>query len=95
LVDLPGTYSLFPKSPDEKVTCEVLLQHDNIDYPEIIIAVADATNLKRNLLLVSQLIDLNLPVVLALNMADEAAKNGIAINSALLSQVPWYTSCAS
>lgn len=87
LVDLPGTYSLFPKSPDEKVSCEVLLQNDNIDFPEIIVAVADATNLKRNLLLVSQLIDLNIPVVLALNMADEARKNGIAINTTLLSQL--------
>ena len=85
-IDLPGTYSLFAKSPDEQVTCDVLLQKHNIDYPDIIIAVADATNLKRNLLLVSELIDLKIPIVLALNMADEAEKNGIIINEQLLAK---------
>jgi ferrous iron transport protein B len=80
LIDLPGTYSLFPKSPDEKVTCDVLLNENDIDFPDIVISVADATNLKRSLLLTSQIIDLEIPVVLALNMSDEADKKGIEID---------------
>ncbi len=84
VIDLPGTYSLFPKSPDEKVACEVLLNENEIDYPDIIIAVADATNLKRSLLLTTQLIDLSIPVILALNMSDEANDKGILIDAELL-----------
>ena len=81
VIDLPGTYSLFPKSPDEKVACEVLLHEKEIDYPDIIISVADATNLKRSLLLTTQLIDLSIPVILALNMSDEASDKGILIDA--------------
>jgi ferrous iron transport protein B len=84
VIDLPGTYSLFPKSPDEKVACEVLLNENEIDYPDIIISVADATNLKRSLLLTTQLIDLSIPVILALNMSDEANDKGILIDAELL-----------
>jgi ferrous iron transport protein B len=84
LVDLPGTYSLYPKSLDERVTCEVLLDRKGIDYPDLVIAVADSTNLKRNLLLITQLIDLQLPIILVLNMADEAKKNGVLIDKELL-----------
>ncbi len=86
VIDLPGTYSLYPKSLDEKVTSEVLFDTKGIDFPDLIIAVADSTNLKRNLLLISQLIDLQLPVVLVLNMADEALKNGVIINAEKLSE---------
>lgn len=80
VIDLPGTYSLFAKSPDEKVTCDVLINKEDIDFPDIVISVADATNLKRSLLLTSQLIDLKVPVLLALNMSDEAQKKGIEID---------------
>jgi ferrous iron transport protein B len=86
LVDLPGTYSLYPKSLDERVTCEVLLDKKGIDYPDLVIAVADSTNLKRNLLLITQLIDLQLPTILVLNMADEAKKNGVLIDTQLLAK---------
>lgn len=86
VIDLPGTYSLYPKSLDEKVTSEVLFDEKGIDFPDLIIAVADSTNLKRNLLLISQLIDLQLPVVLVLNMADEALKNGVIIKTEKLSE---------
>jgi ferrous iron transport protein B len=86
LVDLPGTYSLYPKSLDERVTGEVLLDRKGIDYPDLIIAVADSTNLKRNLLLITQLIDLQIPMVLVLNMADEAKKNGVLIDTQLLAE---------
>lgn len=84
VIDLPGTYSLFPKSPDEKVACEVLLNENEIDFPDFIISVADATNLKRSLLLTTQLIDLSIPVILALNMSDEASAKGIMIDAELL-----------
>lgn len=86
VIDLPGTYSLYPKSLDEKVTSEVLFDSEGIDFPDLIIAVADSTNLKRNLLLISQLIDLQLPIVLVLNMADEAIKKGVIVNITKLSE---------
>ena len=86
VIDLPGTYSLFPKSPDEKVTFDVLINKTDIDFPDIVISVADATNLKRSLLLTTQLIDLKIPVVLALNMSDEAEKKGIIIDADKLQQ---------
>ena len=60
-VDLPGTYSLYPKSMDEQVAFEVLCNPDNESHPDITIVVADASNLKRNLFLVSQIIDLKIP----------------------------------
>lgn len=86
LIDLPGTYSLYPKSMDERVTCDVLLDEKGIDKPDLILAVADSTNLKRNLLLITQLIDLKIPMVLALNMADEAEKNGVILDTKQLSE---------
>jgi ferrous iron transport protein B len=72
VIDLPGTYSLQPKSIDEQVACEVLKNKNNPDYPDIVVVVVDATNLKRHLFLVTQLIELELPVVMALNMIDQA-----------------------
>jgi len=78
IVDLPGTYSLFPKSNDEEIACRTLLDADeNID---VIVIVADATNLKRNLLLATQLIDLKLRTVVALSMMDEAESQQIKID---------------
>lgn len=78
IVDLPGTYSLFPKTIDEKIACDFLLQNKNgID---VLVIVADATNLKRNLLLATQAIDLKFKTVLALNMIDEAEKQNIKID---------------
>jgi len=74
LIDLPGTYSLQPKSIDEEVTCELLTNKSNPDSPDLIVVVADATNLKRSLYLVTQLIELERPVVLALNMIDQAPR---------------------
>ena len=78
LVDLPGTYSLAAQSPDEMIAVDVLLGHvEKLERPKAILAVADATNLRRNLFLVTQLIELNLPVVLAVNMIDLADKKGL------------------
>lgn len=79
--DLPGTYSLYPKSLDEEVATRVLTEKENPDFPDLVVIVADATNLKRGLFLAGQIIDLNLPCVLALNMMDDAAKSGLHIDT--------------
>lgn len=86
IVDLPGTYSLYPKSMDEQVAFEVLCNPANPDYPDVTIVVADASNLKRNLFLVSQIIDLKIPVILALNMMDMVEKDGDVIDTIRLSE---------
>lgn len=83
-IDLPGTYSLYPKSLDEKVSFEVLTNPLNNNYPDITVLIVDASNLKRNLLLASQIIDLKRPVVLVLNMIDIASDLGYIINQTTL-----------
>ena len=80
IIDLPGTYSLYPKRADEWVTYKVLLKQDDEVNPDIIVLLADASNLKRNLLFCSQIIDLKIPVVVALTMMDLANKKGIEID---------------
>lgn len=79
IIDLPGTYSLYPKSADETIVFEVLSNKSNSSHPDIVVIVADATNLKRNLLLYTQIADLKLPVIIALNMMDQAEKSNIDI----------------
>ncbi|MFN9113991.1 MAG: FeoB small GTPase domain-containing protein, partial [Bacteroidota bacterium] len=81
MVDLPGSYSLYPRRMDEWVAYQVLLQQDKEVKPDLVLVVADACNLKRNLLFVSQLIDLKIPAVLALTMLDVAAKKQIKVHS--------------
>ena len=80
MVDLPGTYSLYPRRQDEWVAYRVLMRQDKAVAPSVILLVVDASNLKRNLLFCSQLIDLKYPVVVALTMMDIAAKKGIQID---------------
>ncbi|HLP33192.1 MAG TPA: FeoB small GTPase domain-containing protein, partial [Bacteroidia bacterium] len=80
LVDLPGTYSLYPKSEDEAVTFRGLCDPENPDLPDVVLFIADASNLKRNLLLFTQVADLGLPIVFALNMIDIADRKGILFN---------------
>lgn len=80
LIDLPGTYSLYPKRADEWVAYRVLLKDDPEIHPDLIILVVDASNLKRNLLFCSQIIDLGIPVVVALSMMDLAGKKGTQID---------------
>ena len=70
VIDLPGLYSLYPNSSDERLVVDVLTNPDDINYPDLIIYVADATNLERHLLLATQLIDLKIPLIFALNMVD-------------------------
>jgi len=82
LQDLPGVYSLSPYTPEEIITRDYLLR----ERPDAIINLVDATNLERNLYLTSQLIELGIPVVVALNMMDLVKKSGDVIDSAALSQ---------
>lgn len=86
VIDLPGTYSLYPKSADELVTYEILRNKAETNYPDLVVFIADASNLKRNLLLFTQVCDLGVPVILAMNMQDIAAKRGIAYDNEILSK---------
>ena len=80
IIDLPGTYSLYPRRADEWVAYKVLMNVDDSVHADLVVLVADASNLKRNLLFCSQIIDLKIPVVIALTMVDLAAKRGIEID---------------
>ncbi|MBA3494068.1 MAG: ferrous iron transporter B, partial [Gammaproteobacteria bacterium] len=81
LVDLPGMYSLSAQSPDEMVALDVLLGRiPDLGTPDAVLIVADASNLRRNLFLASQILELGLPVLVALNMMDVARSRGIALN---------------
>lgn len=81
LLDLPGIYSIYPHSIDEKIVYTILKNKDHADHPDEIYYVADAANLERNLLLFTQLYDLGIPMTLVLNMSDIAAKNGILFDA--------------
>ncbi|MDP4263724.1 MAG: ferrous iron transport protein B [Bacteroidota bacterium] len=80
VIDLPGTYSLYPRKMDEWVSYKAVLNQDKGIKADVIVAVADASTLKRNLLFCTQIIDLKVPVVIALTMMDLAAKKGIKID---------------
>jgi len=87
LVDLPGAYSLAASSPDERVALDFLTGHLSGEAPpDAVICVVDASNIVRNLFLASQVADLGLPLVVALNMSDAAEKAGIRIDAALLAR---------
>jgi ferrous iron transport protein B len=82
LIDLPGTYSLSASSPDEEIALAVLTGHAHgIDKPDVVVVVADAANLERNLFLASQVLELGLPAVVALNQVDAAEAAGIRIDA--------------
>ncbi len=80
IIDLPGSYSLYPKRSDEWVAYKVLLNQDESIKPDMVLLVADASNLKRNLLFCSQIIDLNIPMVVAFTMMDLAKRKGTQID---------------
>ncbi len=86
VIDLPGTYSIYPKSQDESIVFSVLADTTNPHRPDLVVVILDASNLKRNLLLYSQVADLKIPVIVALNMMDLAKKADISINIDLLAQ---------
>lgn len=80
IIDLPGTYSLYPKSMDESIVFSVLADKANPMRPDLVIVILDASNLKRNLLLYTQVADLKIPIIIALNMMDLAKKADITID---------------
>jgi ferrous iron transport protein B len=82
ITDLPGTYSLYPKSPDERIPFEVLCDPYDEHHPDLVVIIADGTNLKRSLFLASQVIDLKIPCILALNMMDLVRAQGLVIRFA-------------
>ncbi len=82
--DLPGTYSINPTSIDETIVLKTLLNSREEKTPDVIVVVADVENLKRNLLLFSQIKDLQIPTVLAINMADQMKRKGITVDLKLL-----------
>ncbi len=84
IIDLPGTYSINPNTIDESIVLETLINKENIDYPDVVLVVAEVANLKRNLFLFSQIKDLNIPTVLAINMSDQMERKGISIDINLL-----------
>jgi ferrous iron transport protein B len=86
ITDLPGTYSINPTSIDESIVLKTLLKKDIKESPDVILVVADVENLKRNLLLFSQIKDLEIPTVLAINMVDQMTKKGISIDLLLLTK---------
>jgi ferrous iron transport protein B len=85
VLDLPGAYSLYPRSPDERVTADVLAGRAAGERrPDLVVCVVDATNLRRNLRLVLAVLRQGLPMVVALNMSDVAARRGLAVDAARL-----------
>ncbi len=77
VIDLPGTYSIYPRSLDERIVFDVLSNPEGDDYPDLAIVVVDVSNIRRNLLLFTQIRDLGIPVILAFNMVDLAQKVGL------------------
>jgi ferrous iron transport protein B len=86
VVDTPGTYSLFPKSPEELVAVKVLFETPKLGRPRAVICVADSTQLSRHLFLLRQLKEAGFPVILALTMGDLAEKEGFKVDPARLSE---------
>lgn len=80
ILDLPGTYSLNASSMDESVVVELLFNKNNPDFPDVVVVVTDVENLKRNLLLFTQIKDLEIPTVLVINMSDQMQRKGIKID---------------
>ncbi len=86
IIDLPGTYSLNASSLDENVVIELLLNKNDKDFPDVAVVVSDVENLKRNLLLFTQIKDLEIPTILVINMSDRMAYKGISLNIGLLEE---------
>ncbi len=80
IIDLPGTYSLNASSMDESVVIELLLNKNSKDFPDVAVVVTDVENLKRNLLLFTQVKDLGIPTLLVINMADQMKRKGISVD---------------
>ena len=86
IIDLPGTYSLNASSIDENVVIELLLNKNNKDYPDVAVIVTDVENLKRNLLVFTQIKDLHIPSILVINLADRMERKGISLDIKFLEE---------
>ena len=86
VIDLPGTYSLNASSMDESVVIELLLNKNDKDYPDVAVVISDIENLKRNLLLFTQIKDLEIPTLLVINMSDRMKSKGISLDISLLEE---------
>ena len=86
IIDLPGTYSLNASSMDESVVVELLLNKNDKDYPDVAVVISDIENLKRNLLLFTQIKDLEIPTLLVINMSDRMSSKGITLDIPLLEE---------
>ena len=86
ILDLPGTYSLNASSLDENVVIELLLNKNDKDYPDVAVIVSDVENLKRNLLLFTQIKDLKIPTLLVINMSDVMKRKGISLDVEVLEE---------
>ena len=86
VIDLPGTYSLNASSMDESVVIELLLNKNDKDYPDVAVVISDIENLKRNLLLFTQIKDLKIPTLLVINMSDRMKSKGISLDIPLLEE---------
>ena len=84
ILDLPGTYSLNTTSLDESVVVELLLNKKSQDYPDVAVVISEVENLKRNLLLFTQIKDLGIPAILVINMADRMSRKGISLDISVL-----------
>ena len=94
IIDLPGTYSLNTTSLDESVVIELLLNKNDKDYPDVAVVITDVENLKRNLLLFTQIKDLRIPSILVINMADRMPKKELVWTFPLwklhsIQKLPW------
>jgi ferrous iron transport protein B len=87
ILDLPGTYSLNTNSLDENLVIELLLNKNDKDYPDVVVVVSEVENLKRNLLLFTQIKDLEIPTILVINMADQMEQKGISLDIPKLEDV--------
>lgn len=86
ILDLPGTYSLNTTSLDESVVVELLLNKNDKNYPDVAVVISDVENLKRNLLLFTQIKDLRIPTILVINMSDRMSRKGISIDIEAMEQ---------
>ena len=80
IFDLPGTYSLNASSLDENIVIELLMNRKHADFPDVAVIVADIENIKRNLLLFTQIKDLGIPSILVVNMSDMMIRKGISLD---------------
>ncbi len=86
IIDFPGTYSLYPTSQDERIVTQTFVNTEDVNYPDAVLYVADQTQLEKHLLLLTQIRDLDIPVLLALNMADVAREDQINIDIKILAK---------